>query len=342
MPGADITVYEDLDDDKVALIKRTVAVGASNDELELFVAVCNRTRLDPFARQIYAIKRNQWNPDARRSEPKMNIQISIDGARLVANRSEQYAGQTPVWYCGEDGQWTDVWLDDENPPKAAKVGVYRNGFVEPMWATATWKQYAQVTKDRNSQTERPTAMWAKMPALMLGKCAEMLALRKAFPMELSGLYSAEEMDQADNGAAAVPPPAADKPTRSKRSRTRKPPVVADEPERPQTAAETRQEAVTAHSAALRAGIDTVTDKAALSEAWRAHHLLKPELLAGDELDVAAELIREHGGTVLFPKTPQVDGEDEVYDAEVVNASGVVDEETGEITTQEEDPFATDA
>ena len=188
-----------LDNEAVALISTTIAKGCTPDELALFIQQCNRTQLDPFARQIYAVKR--W--DGKAGREVMQTQVSIDGARLVAQRSGEYAGQTAVFYCGEDRQWTDLWLDSDGFPKAAKVGVYRKGFVEPLWATATWEQYAVTNKLKSGEVKLGT-MWAKMPALMLGKCAEMLALRKAFPMELSGLYSAEEMGQADNPPAAEP------------------------------------------------------------------------------------------------------------------------------------------
>lgn len=191
-----------LDVDQVQLIKNTIAKGVTNDELALFIEQCNRTQLDPFARQIYAVSRY----DSKLGRPVMQTQVSIDGARLVAQRSGEYAGQTPVYYCGADREWTDLWLPEDGFPKAAKVGVYRQGFAEPLWATATWDQYVQTVKDGN-----PNRMWKQMPALMLGKCAEMLALRKAFPMELSGLYSAEEMGQAEN-----PPEKAEAPKTSKR------------------------------------------------------------------------------------------------------------------------------
>jgi phage recombination protein Bet len=164
------------------VLKKTVAAGTNDAQFALFIQVCRQTGLNPFARQIYALPGK---------EGRMTIQTSIDGYRLLAERSGKYAGQVGPQWCGEDGVWVDVWLKRE-PPAAARVGVFRRDFAQPIYAVARYSSYAQSS---------PT--WTKMPDLMLAKCAEALALRKAFPAEMSGIYTKEEMAQAGDDEAST-------------------------------------------------------------------------------------------------------------------------------------------
>lgn len=175
--------HSSLSAEQIELVKTTVMKGASDAELQLFIGICNRTKLDPFARQIFAVPR--W--DATLKKNVFTFQISIDGFRLLAARSGKYRGQTEPQFCDDQGQWHDIWIKDE-PPLAARVGVKHADFEEPLFATAKYKNYVQTKQDG-----KPMAMWAKMPDHMLAKCAEALALRKAFPYELSDLYTEEEI-----------------------------------------------------------------------------------------------------------------------------------------------------
>lgn len=159
---------------QINLIKRTIAKGASDDELKLFLHIANKTGLDPFARQIYSVKR--W--DSNTGGYIMTTQTGIDGYRLIAERTGNYApGKNTVYeYDGDKLLCATSFIQK-------KVG--------DVWfevaATARYDEYVQLKKDGT-----PMHMWATKPHVMLSKCAEGLALRRAFPAELSGVYVSEE------------------------------------------------------------------------------------------------------------------------------------------------------
>jgi phage recombination protein Bet len=164
-------------DDQVKLIKSQIAPKATADELKLFMYQAQRTGLDPLTRQIYCIHRNQRNQDGSYSA-KMTIQTSIDGFRVIAERSGDYAGQSEPEFVYEGDKL-----------KCCKIAVFRfRGDVryQASVGVAYWSEYSQ-----NS------GLWTKMPHTMLSKVAEALALRKAYPQDLSGLYTSDEMAQAD-------------------------------------------------------------------------------------------------------------------------------------------------
>lgn len=167
------------DREKVELIKQTVARGCSDVELELFLYTAKRTGLDPLLKQIYAIKR--W--DTNLGKEAMTIQTGIDGFRVVASRTGKLAGID------------DAAFEESNAqPVKATVTVYKLdelGQPRAYTASARLSEYIQTKKDGT-----PTSFWKRMPYGQLGKCAEALALRKAFPADLSGVYAFEEMAQS--------------------------------------------------------------------------------------------------------------------------------------------------
>jgi len=177
-----------LSNEQITLLRRTIADDLSDDEFGLYLIHINRTKLDPFSRQIYYVKK--WNKKKQREE--VAFQTNIDGYRLTADRTGLYAGNDDYVHTGGPGA--------ERPTKATAT-VYKivNAERVPFSASARWSEYYIST----------SPIWNKMPFLMLGKCAEALALRKAFPQELSCVYTSEEMGQADADSSPEParPPA---------------------------------------------------------------------------------------------------------------------------------------
>lgn len=176
---------------KIELVKDTIARGASDDELMLFLHLAQRSGLDPFSRQIYLIERRanvngEWKI-ARQP------QTGIDGLRLIADRTDRYA----------PGREPSFAYDGGNLLTAT---AYVKKFVRGEWhevaATAHYDEYVQRKRDG-----QPNQMWGEKPHIMLAKCAEALALRRAFPAEMSGLYTADEMRADDAHTPALLPAA---------------------------------------------------------------------------------------------------------------------------------------
>lgn len=191
---------------QLELLKRTVAKGTTDDEFSLFAYTCRRTGLDPFIKQIYAIKR--WDPET--DSFKMGIQVGIDGYRLVAHRTGKLAGIDPAEFVDDP--------DEDWHPKTATVTVYAydgQGEKRAYTHSVRWREYVQKKKDGT-----PVKMWSEkgMPYNQLAKCAEAGALRKAFPFDLSGILTHDEVPTIDievissdgaGGSAADAPKQAD-------------------------------------------------------------------------------------------------------------------------------------
>lgn len=193
MNSLEITSQEDRRK-RMDLIKSVYCKDATDEEASLFFMVAEKTGLRPELRQIASVPR--WDSQARKNV--RSIQVTIDGLRLVAERSGKYRGQIGPYWCGKDGVWHDVWLE-ETLPVAAKVGVYHADFKEPLWGVAKMSSFQQT---KSSGDLNP--LWNKMPDIMLAKCAESQSLRKAFPQEMSGIYTEEEMAQNYEAPITMP------------------------------------------------------------------------------------------------------------------------------------------
>ena len=197
MGTTEIATTREFNAQQIDLIKRTICVGATDDELHLFVMQAQRMGLDPFARQIHAVKRSTWNATTRQNEDRMTIQVGIDGLRLVADRTGRYAPGREASFTYKDGALVSA---------TAYVLKLVGGVWHECASTAFWSEYAALKRDGT-----PTQMWATKPHIMLSKCAEAAALRRAFPAELSGVYTDDEMAQADNSAPVIGVPLEAKP-----------------------------------------------------------------------------------------------------------------------------------
>jgi phage recombination protein Bet len=167
------------------LIRSHVASDATPSEFALFLYDAQIRGLNPLKNELYFVKRMAWNSVTKRKEPVASHQVAIDGYRILAERTGKYKGQTKVEF-GDD-----MTFANETVPEWAEVGVYKEGFTQPVYGRVYFKEYAAVYNDKLM------SMWARMPRHMIAKCAESLALRKAFPDTLAGINTKEEMSGMD-------------------------------------------------------------------------------------------------------------------------------------------------
>jgi len=203
--GAVATLSTSFTGRQLDLIRRTVAADCNPQEFDLFIAVAQRAGLDPFRRQISALVFNKNKPDKRR----MSIITGIDGLRSIAARSLRYR---------PDENEPDFSYDPDLKGPTNPLGIERamvkinmrdegGETWRPVAGVAYWSEFAPISDEwaeGQDGKRRPTGkqildtsgQWGRMPRVMLAKCAEAQALRKAFPEDLSGLYEASELDQA--------------------------------------------------------------------------------------------------------------------------------------------------
>lgn len=175
---------------------------APDGDIAVFLHVCRRSGLDPLTNQIHLVVRRS-NRGARGT-----VQTGIDGYRLIADRTGRYAGSSDPVFNDTMTQYEFKKSGDKYPTTATVVvkkitGDLSNPIIAEYPATAEWEAYYPGSSQGY--------MWDKMPLLMLGKVAEALALRKAFPGELSGIYTNEEMDQANSATDGKPVRSTSKP-----------------------------------------------------------------------------------------------------------------------------------
>jgi len=154
----------------------------TSDEFNLFVSVARYTGLNPLMKEIYAA----------RIDGRFTILSGIDGYRKIAQKSPRFRGQAGPFWCGEDGEWKDVWLAN-TPPVACKVGVYMPGRQEPTWGIAYYKNYR----------DKKTPTWQSMPEHMLAIRAEAFALRKCFNREIGNVAIADDDEMPTMQASVV-------------------------------------------------------------------------------------------------------------------------------------------
>lgn len=181
---------------QLQIIKTSVAPGLIGHEFDLFIEQARLYGLSPIKKQIYGIiymrrvKNDATN--AWESERQLTLITSIQGLRTIAARTGKYRPDDRAT------RYTKAEKTPANPAgiESAEVTVYTqdsSGEWYPAIGVADWDEFAPIHGKKGT----PTGKWGDMPKLMLAKCAEAQALRRAFPDDIGSLYEQSEMDQAE-------------------------------------------------------------------------------------------------------------------------------------------------
>lgn len=164
--------------DLLETIRKTVAQNATDAEFAMFVEFCKGTGLNPFKKEVWFIKTQGYtNKYGKWVEGKVQMMTGINGFYAIANSHQQYDGM----------EETQIEKDDKGNILRAIAKVWRKDRRFPSVGVAEWKEYFP------GKTDKGNSIWETKPSVMIAKVAESIALRKAFPNELNGLYTAEEM-----------------------------------------------------------------------------------------------------------------------------------------------------
>ena len=187
-PETNMTPF--LSDEEIDILKRTLLAGYTEDEQQSFIKLCQRTRLDPFTKQIYATRRYVKDRSGNKVPTLVPITSAI-GLTAIAVRTGEFDGCTIQW-CSKDGIWKDEWIEEEFPT-AAKCVVYHKKRSHPEVGIAQWSGYCGQSYNNTTKRWEVSEFWERLGAFMLGKVARAQALRSSWPDLCANLYISEEM-----------------------------------------------------------------------------------------------------------------------------------------------------
>lgn len=191
LSGTQITFLAERGIDKPTwlTLKNSIFPGAKPESIVMAVDYCRARKLDILKKPCHIVPMRVSIPGTDKKEWRDVIMPGIAEYRTTAMRTGHYAGM-------DDPEWGETIEHDFGgttimAPEYCTVRVYRliDGKRDPFPHTE-WFVEAAATKSNGELN----SMWMRRKRGQLLKCAEAGALRKAFPEELGGEVTAEELE----------------------------------------------------------------------------------------------------------------------------------------------------